>query len=106
MSTLEGVNPALTKQPRRPRGSRPERRLFCHAGLEVLEDRQLLAATLQAIAPVTVPALQGDTIPLLANTGATTAQTFTVTSSNPDIAASIATGPFWTLGTRSVRSLT
>jgi hypothetical protein len=31
----------------------------------------LLAATLQAIAPVTVPALQGDTIPLLADTGAT-----------------------------------
>ncbi len=57
-----------------------------------------MAASLQAIAPVTVPALQGDTLPLLAGTGATDAQTFTVTSSNPDIAASIATGPFWSLG--------
>ena len=36
--------------------------------------------------------------PLLANSGATDAQTFTVTSSNPDIAASVAQGPFWTLG--------
>ena len=66
--------------------------------LDVLEDRQLLTASLQPIAPVTVPALQGDTIPLLADTGSTDAQTFTVTSSNPDIAASIASGPFWTLG--------
>ena len=47
---------------------------------------------LQAIAPITVPALQGDTVPLLANIGALDAQTFTVTSSNPDIAASIASG--------------
>ena len=37
-------------------------------------------------------------MPLLADTGATDAQTFTVTSSNPDIVASIAQGPFWTLG--------
>ena len=35
---------------------------------------------------------------MLANTGATDAQTYTVTSSNPDIAASIATGPFWNVG--------
>jgi cyclophilin family peptidyl-prolyl cis-trans isomerase len=98
MSTLKGVSQALIKQTRRPRGSRPERPFYCRPCIDVLEDRQLLAATLQAIAPVTVPALQGDTIPLLADTGATTAQTFTVTSGNPDIAASIATGPFWTLG--------
>ncbi len=65
--------------------------LFCQSSLDVLEDRQLLTATLQAIGPLTVPALQGDTMPLLADTGATDAQTFTVTSSNPDIAASIAT---------------
>ena len=35
---------------------------------------------------------------MLANSGATDAQTFTVTSSNPDITASVAQGPFWTLG--------
>ena len=60
--------------------------------LEVLEDRQLLAATLQAISNLTVPAQQGLTLPLLAATGQTTPQTFTVTSSNPDIAASIISG--------------
>src|SRR5262249_18349133 len=37
------------------------------------------------------------TQPLLAASGATDAQSFTVTSSNPDIAAAIATGPFWTI---------
>src|SRR5262245_12777733 len=67
-------------------------------GLELLEDRQLLTATLQAISNLTVPALQGFTQPLLANNGATNPQTFTVTSSNPDIAASIIQGEFWTIG--------
>jgi cyclophilin family peptidyl-prolyl cis-trans isomerase len=64
-----------------------------------LEGRQLLtSATLQPISPITVPAKQGYTVPLLAATGATAAQTYTVTSSNPNIAASIATGPFWNVG--------
>ncbi len=66
--------------------------------LETMEDRQLLTASLQAIAPLTVPALQGYTVPLLANTGDTDPQTFAVSSSNPDIAVSIAQGPFWTIG--------
>ncbi len=57
-----------------------------------------MTASLQPIANVSVPALQGETIPLLADSGATDAQTFTVTSSNPDVTASIAQGPFWTLG--------
>jgi len=35
---------------------------------------------------------------LLADNGATDAQTYTVTSSNADIGASIATGPFWNVG--------
>lgn len=65
---------------------------------EVLEDRQLLAATLQAIPNLSVPAQQGFTQPLFAASGATNPQTFTVTSSNPDIAASIIQGQFWTLG--------
>jgi cyclophilin family peptidyl-prolyl cis-trans isomerase len=98
MSALIGGHRLLSRRTRGARRVSPNRRMFRHAWLEVLEDRQLLTASLQAIAPVTVPALQGDTIPLLANAGATAAQTFTVTSSNPDIAASIAHGPFWTLG--------
>ena len=79
--------------------SRPAHRTRRHPLLEVLEDRHLLtSATLQPIANVTVPSQQGTTIPLLAASGATDPQTYTVTSSNPDIAASIATGPFWNLG--------
>ena len=64
--------------------------------LEVLEDRQLMAS-LQSISNVTVPSLQGYTQPLLAASGFTDPQTFTVTSSNPAIAASIAQGQFWTI---------
>jgi cyclophilin family peptidyl-prolyl cis-trans isomerase len=57
-----------------------------------------MTASLQAIPAVTVPALQGYTVPLEAAAGATDAQTFTVTSSNPDITASVAQGPFWNVG--------
>jgi cyclophilin family peptidyl-prolyl cis-trans isomerase len=81
--------------------ARPIRRMLRQSRLDALEDRQLMTASLQAISPVTVPALQGYTIPLVANSGATDGQTFTVTSSNPDIAASVAQGPFWTLGVSS-----
>ena len=77
---------------------KPGRRSSQQPQLEVLEDRQLLTATLQAIPNLQVPAQQGYTVPLLADTGATNPQTFTVTSSNPDIAASIIQGQFWTLG--------
>jgi cyclophilin family peptidyl-prolyl cis-trans isomerase len=66
--------------------------------VEILEHRQLPTASLQPISNLTVPAQQGYTQPLLANTGATAAQTFTVTSSNPDVAVSIASGPFWAVG--------
>jgi cyclophilin family peptidyl-prolyl cis-trans isomerase len=65
--------------------------------LEVLEDRQLLTASLQPISNLSVPAQQGLTQPLLAASGATDAQSFTVTSSNPDVAASIGNGQFWTI---------
>ena len=78
-------------------GPRAGRRSARQPLLEVLEDRQMLTATLQSIPNTTVPAQQGETIPLLAATGATDPQTFTVTSSNPAIAASIASGDFWTL---------
>ena len=81
--------------------SRPAHRTRRQPLLEVLEDRQLMTgptATLQPIASVTVPSQQGTTIPLLAASGATDPQTYTVTSSNPNVAASIAQGPFWTLG--------
>ncbi|MFI5459355.1 MAG: peptidylprolyl isomerase [Isosphaerales bacterium] len=76
----------------------PARRLSRQPSLEVLEDRRLLTATLQSISNMTVPAQQGAVVALLAQSTTTDAQTFKVTSSNPDIAASIVQGPFWTVG--------
>jgi len=79
--------------------SRRERRSTARpAFVESLEDRQLLTASLQSISNLVVPSLQGITLPLLSNPVNTDAQTFTVTSSNPDVGASVAVGPFWTVG--------
>ena len=83
---------AWTKSPKSSR--RPVRRSLIG---ESLEDRRLLTASLGPIANLTVPALQGYTQPL-DGSGTADAQTFTVSSSNPDVAVSIATGPFWNVG--------
>ncbi len=72
------------------------RRLARMPMVEPLEHRQLLTASLAAISNQTVPAQQGLTLPL-DGSGTTDDQTFTVTSSNPDIAASIVSGPIWTV---------
>lgn len=77
---------------------RPKRRSRIQPLVEVLEDRQLMTASLQPITNITVPAQQGYEVPLLASTSATDDQTYTITSSNPNIVASIAQGPFWNLG--------
>ena len=73
---------------------RRERRLRPCA--EALDSRCLLTASLAPIAAQAAPSLQGLAVPL-DGSGTTDAQTFTVTSSNPDIAATAATGPFWTM---------
>ena len=85
---------------------KPGRRSSQQPQFEALEDRQLLTATLQSIPNLSVPAQQGFTQPLLADTGAAEPQTFTVTSSNPDIAASIIQGQYWTLGVSYTDPLT
>src|SRR5262245_6038430 len=66
--------------------------------LESLEERQLLAsgASLAAIQNQTVSSQQGLVV-ALDGSGTTDNQSFTVTSSNPDIAASIVNGPIWTV---------
>ncbi len=64
--------------------------------VEVLEGRQLMTASLAPIANLSVPALQGYQL-ALDGSGTTDAQTFTATSSNPDIKVSIAQGQFWTV---------
>ena len=71
-----------------PRGVRPLQ-------FESLEARQLLAAALAPIGSVSVPASLGYAVPLNGS-AANTPQTFTVTSSNPDIKATVATGKFLT----------
>ena len=76
--------------------AKPTRRNVLFAFQEILEDRLLMTASLASIANVTAPTLQG-TVVALDGSGTTDAQTFKVTSSNPDIAASIATGKFWTV---------
>jgi cyclophilin family peptidyl-prolyl cis-trans isomerase len=75
---------------RRPRRSRPE--------TETLEGRRLLAASLASISNLTVPVQQGYALPL-DGSGTTDAQIFAITrvSGSPDVAASIVSGPFWTL---------
>jgi cyclophilin family peptidyl-prolyl cis-trans isomerase len=95
----------LSKVIRRTDGTarKPGRRSSQQPHVECLEDRQLLAS-LQPITNQSVPAQQGAVIALLAQ-GSTTnpptftdPQTFTVTSSQPDILASIVQGPFWNVG--------
>jgi cyclophilin family peptidyl-prolyl cis-trans isomerase len=57
----------------------------------------LLAASLAAIAPVSVPTPLGYQVPLNGSGGGATSETFAVTSSNPDITAAVATGKFLTM---------
>jgi cyclophilin family peptidyl-prolyl cis-trans isomerase len=66
--------------------------------VEGLEDRQLLStASLQPIANINVPATLGAQVPLVAGPGAPASQTYTVTSDNPSVQATIAQGPFLTI---------
>ena len=63
--------------------------------LEALEGRQLLTAGFETISNVTSPQYQGFQVPI---TGTTThQQTYTVTSDNPGVKASVAQGQFLTL---------
>ena len=82
----------------RREGVAPRRRRDRQPRTEILEDRRLLTASLQPIANLSVPAQQGYTLPLNGS-GTTDDQTFTITqiSGSPDIAASVAQGPFWTI---------
>src|SRR5262245_23307819 len=77
-------------------GARAGRRSARQPRVEPLEERRLMTASLAPISNLNVPAQQGYTVPL-DGSGTTDAQTFTVTSSNPDIAANVVSGPFWTV---------
>src|SRR3954471_15331841 len=64
---------------------------------EVLEDRQLLTASLPPIADLSVPAQLGSELVLDGSGNTNPSQTYTVSSDNPDIQVSVAQGPDWTL---------
>ncbi len=71
--------------------------------LDPLEGRALMAAALAPIANITAPAALGYQVPL-DGTGGGASQTYTVTSSNPDVKATIAQGEFLTLNVNHVSS--
>ena len=64
---------------------------------EILEDRQLLTASLQPIPNLTVPAQLGYQLALDGSGNTDPGQTYTVSSSNPDVQVSVAQGQFWTI---------
>lgn len=80
-----GWNPQLTKRSRR----KPL--------LEILEAREMLTASLAPLSNVTVPQQLGFQVPLDGSANPSGVQNYTVSSSNPRIAARIAQGPYWTL---------
>lgn len=66
-------------------------------GFDPLEARALMAASLATLPAITVPAGIGYQVPLNGSGSTSTTQTFTVTSSNPDIKATVAQGDFLTI---------
>ena len=78
-------------------GGRAGNRRALRPATEALEDRRVPAASLAPIAGLSVPATVGYQLPL-DGSGATGPQTYTVTSSNPSVGATIAQGKFLTVG--------
>jgi cyclophilin family peptidyl-prolyl cis-trans isomerase len=65
--------------------------------VEVLENRELMTASLTSIPDQSVPAKLGLQLTLNGSASGATSQTFTATSDNPNIHVSVAQGPFWTV---------
>ncbi len=65
--------------------------------LDFLEERQVLNASLASLSNISALQYQGYQVPLDGSGSAATQQTYTVTSSNPDIGATVATGEFLTI---------
>ena len=73
------------------------RRVRSGCALESLERRQVMNASLAPLPDISVLQYQGDQVVLDGSGSGAPKQTFTVTSSNPDIAASVAQGQFLTM---------
>ncbi len=100
---LDRILKVNSRSDRHGAGSRPgSKHTRCQPLVEVLEGRQLLTASLAPITNFTVPAGLGYQLPL-DGSGTSDPQTFTATSSNPDIKVSVAPpvvgtqGQFWTV---------
>jgi cyclophilin family peptidyl-prolyl cis-trans isomerase len=65
--------------------------------VEVLENRELMTASLASIPDQSVPAQLGLQLALDGSASNAASQTFTATSDNPNIRVSVAQGPFWTV---------
>ncbi|MBX6315127.1 MAG: peptidylprolyl isomerase, partial [Isosphaeraceae bacterium] len=87
-----GANPGPSG-PQLERGGPPRRSR--RPGVEPLEGRHLLAASLAPIGNISVPTTLGYQLPVQ---GGATPQTYTVTSDNPMVKASVAQGKFLTIG--------
>jgi cyclophilin family peptidyl-prolyl cis-trans isomerase len=101
---LDRIWKVHSRSDRHGAGSRPSSK---HSGrqplVEVLEGRQLLTASLAPIASVTVPAQLGYQLALDGSGSTSSNQTYTATSSNPNIKVSVAPqvvanqGQYWTV---------
>src|SRR5206468_7788196 len=76
-------------------GSRGRSKAGHRLRIEPLEGRAMMTASIMPIATVTAPQFQGFQVPVLG--GTSHAQSFTVTSDNPGVKASVAQGQFWTI---------
>jgi cyclophilin family peptidyl-prolyl cis-trans isomerase len=86
------------------REGRKSFRTNCQPLVEPLEGRRLLNASLAPISPVTVTQFLGTQVPLDGSASNAASQTFKVTSSNPDIQATVAQGQFWTINVQHASS--
>lgn len=87
MVMMDGARLVKDRKKASRRGRRPI--------VETLEQRELLStASLASISAVTVPTTLGYQVPLNGSGGGASNQTYTVTSSNPDIKATVAQGKF------------
>jgi cyclophilin family peptidyl-prolyl cis-trans isomerase len=95
---LDRIWKAYSSSDRHGAGSRPAPTLSRRRpSVEVLEDRQLLTAALATITSFSVPAQLGYQLALDGSKSTSSNQTFTATSSNPNIQVSVAQGQFWTV---------
>ena len=88
------------------RETRKSPREKCRPSLESLEGRQVLNASLASLPNITSPQYIGYQVPLDGSQSNAATQTYTVTSSNPDIGATVAQGQFVTFNVSHTASST